>query len=278
MSGSASARFGPLILVLLLTFAAAVAVLMAPRSWLAWTALAGAGALALRGVWDLFQPRHTLLRNYPLLAHFRWFFEFLRPFLRQYIVENDREGRPYNRDQRSLIYERAKDQVDVKPFGSDLDAYDAEFQVLAHSMAPCPKPDADFRVRVGGEQCARPYDASLLNVSAMSFGSLSAPAVEALNLGARRGGFYQDTGEGGISPYHLRHGGDLVWEIGSGYFGCRDKRGHFDRGLFREQAAREQVRMLEIKLSQRGQAWPRRRLAGGQDHPGDRRYPPHSTP
>ena len=250
MSGSASARFGPLILVLLLTFAAAVAVLMAPRSWLAWTALAGAGALALRGVWDLFQPRHTLLRNYPLLAHFRWFFEFLRPFLRQYIVENDREGRPYNRDQRSLIYERAKDQVDVKPFGSDLDAYDAEFQVLAHSMAPCPKPDADFRVRVGGEQCARPYDASLLNVSAMSFGSLSAPAVEALNLGARRGGFYQDTGEGGISPYHLRHGGDLVWEIGSGYFGCRDKRGHFDRGLFREQAAREQVRMLEIKLSQ----------------------------
>ena len=155
MSGSASARFGPLILVLLLTFAAAVAVRMAPRSWLAWTALAGAGALALRGVWDLFQPRHTLLRNYPLLAHFRWFFEFLRPFLRQYIVENDREGRPYNRDQRSLIYERAKDQVDVKPFGSDLDAYDAEFQVLAHSMAPCPKPDADFRVRVGGEQCAQ---------------------------------------------------------------------------------------------------------------------------
>ena len=250
MSGSRLVRFGPLIVVLLLVFLSAVAVIMAPGSWLAWVALAGTGVLALCGLWDLFQSHHSLLRNYPLLAHFRWFFEFLRPFLRQYIVENDREGRPYNRDQRSLIYERAKDQVDVKPFGTDLDAANAEFQLLAHSMAPTSKPKPDFRVRVGGDQCKLPYDASLLNVSAMSFGSLSAPAVEALNLGARQGGFYQDTGEGAISPYHLRHGGDLVWEIGSGYFGCRDDKGRFDRSLFREQAARDQVRMVEIKLSQ----------------------------
>ncbi len=250
MSTTAPARYGALVLVWLCTAVAAAAVWRWSRSPWAWAALAVFGVLGLRGLWDLIQSRHTLLRNYPLLAHFRWFFEFLRPFLRQYIVENDREGRPYNRDMRSLIYERAKDQVDVKPFGSDLDAYDAEFQVLAHSMAPRPKPDADFRVRVGGEACTQPYEAALLNISAMSFGSLSAPAIEALNLGARRGGFYHDTGEGGISPYHRRHGGDLVWEIGSGYFGCRDRDGHFDRGLFREQATLDQVKMIEIKLSQ----------------------------
>lgn len=250
MSTTAPARYGALVLVWLCTAVAAAAVWRWSRSPWAWAALAVFGVLGLRGLWDLIQLRHTLLRNYPLLAHFRWFFEFLRPFLRQYIVENDREGRPYNRDMRSLIYERAKDQVDVKPFGSDLDAYDAEFQVLAHSMAPRPKPDADFRVRVGGEACTQPYEAALLNISAMSFGSLSAPAIEALNLGARRGGFYHDTGEGGISPYHRRHGGDLVWEIGSGYFGCRDRDGHFDRGLFREQATLDQVKMIEIKLSQ----------------------------
>lgn len=250
MSTTAPARFGALVLVWVCTAVAAVAAWRWSRSPWAWAALAVFGVLGLRGLWDLIQSRHTLLRNYPLLAHFRWFFEFLRPFLRQYIVENDREGRPYNRDMRSLIYQRAKDQVDVKPFGSDLDAYNAEFQVLAHSMAPRRKPDADFRVRVGGEVCSQPYEAALLNVSAMSFGSLSAPAIEALNLGAGRGGFYHDTGEGGISPYHRRHGGDLVWEIGSGYFGCRDRDGHFDRGLFREQATLDQVKMIEIKLSQ----------------------------
>jgi len=227
-----------------------VALFFNPASPWLWLLTLVALALLGQGLRDLLQHRHTLLRNYPLLAHFRWFFEFLRPFLRQYIVENDREGRPYNRDMRSLIYERAKDQVDAKPFGSDLDAYDNEFQVVTHSMAPRPKPDTEFRVRVGTGTCARPFDASLLNVSAMSFGSLSGPAVEALNLGARRGGFYQDTGEGGISPYHVRHGGDLVWEIGSGYFGCRDRDGYFDRGLFREQANRDSVRMIEIKLSQ----------------------------
>tara|TARA_A100001391_G_scaffold85722_1_gene56060 strand:- start:10823 stop:12460 length:1638 start_codon:yes stop_codon:yes gene_type:complete len=250
MSTTAPVRFGALVLVWLCTAVAVAAVWRWSASPWAWAALAVFGVLGLRGLWDLIQRRHSLLRNYPLLAHFRWFFEFLRPFLRQYIVENDREGRPYNRDMRSLIYQRAKDQVDVKPFGTDLDAYDAEFQVLAHSMAPRPKADGDFRVEVGGAACKKPYRAALLNVSAMSFGSLSAPAIEALNLGARQGGFYHDTGEGGISPYHRRHGGDLVWEIGSGYFGCRDQDGRFDRGLFREQATLDQVKMIEIKLSQ----------------------------
>lgn len=240
---------GPVIAALIF-LGGGVALFFYPASPWLWLLTLVALALLAQGLRDLLQHRHTLLRNYPLLAHFRWFFEFLRPFLRQYIVENDREGRPYNRDMRSLIYERAKDQVDAKPFGSDLDAYDNEFQVVTHSMAPRPKPDSDFRVRVGADTCARPFDVSLLNVSAMSFGSLSGPAVEALNLGARRGGFYQDTGEGGISPYHVRHGGDLVWEIGSGYFGCRDRDGYFDRGLFREQANRDSVRMIEIKLSQ----------------------------
>ncbi|MDX1803835.1 MAG: FMN-binding glutamate synthase family protein [Alcanivorax sp.] len=215
-----------------------------------WGGVLLAWALSVIGVWNLLQSSHTLLRNYPLLAYFRWFFEFLRPFLRQYIVENDREGRPYNRNMRSLIYQRAKDVVDVKPFGTDLDVYANEYQLVTHSMAPRPTPDAGFRLTVGSSQCRQPYEVSLLNVSAMSFGSLSAPAIEALNLGARQGGFYHDTGEGSISRYHRRHGGDLVWEIGSGYFGCRDPQGHFDPAQFREQARSEQVKMIEIKLSQ----------------------------
>lgn len=240
---------GPAIAAVMLLGSGAALWFNPTSAWL-WVLALLSLALLTQGFHDLLQHRHTLLRNYPLIAHFRWFFEFLRPFLRQYIVENDREGRPYNRDMRSLIYARAKDQVDAKPFGSDLDAYDNEFQVVTHSMAPRPKCEDQVRVRVGTTTCSRPYDVSLLNVSAMSFGSLSGPAVEALNLGARRGGFYHDTGEGGISSYHLRHGGDLVWEIGSGYFGCRDRNGYFDRELFREQANRDAVRMIEIKLSQ----------------------------
>lgn len=252
MSGSASgsARFGALLAVIVLALIASAALFFPPSSLGLWCVAGLLWLLAALGVWDFFQRPHTLMRNYPLLAHFRWIFEFLRPFLRQYIVEGDREARPYNHDQRSLIYQRAKDAVDVKPFGTDLDVYDNEYQLVTHSMAPRPKPDADFRVRIGTAACSRPYDASLLNVSAMSFGSLSAPAIEALNLGAKRGGFYHDTGEGGISPYHRRHGGDLVWEIGTGYFGCRDDHGNFDRALFKEQACLEQVKMIEIKLSQ----------------------------
>lgn len=252
MSGSSSglARFGTLLAAMAFALITTTALMVRPGlTWL-WGACALFWLLTGVGVWDLLQPRHTLMRNYPVLAHFRWMFEFLRPFLRQYIVEGDREARPYNRDQRSLIYQRAKDVVDVQPFGTDLDVYDGQYQMMTHSMAPRPKSNEDFRVRVGTAACRKPYDVSLLNVSAMSFGSLSAPAIEALNLGAKRGGFYHDTGEGGISPYHTRHGGDLVWEIGTGYFGCRDDQGGFDRARFKELAALEQVRMIEIKLSQ----------------------------
>ncbi|EKF75195.1 glutamate synthase [Alcanivorax hongdengensis A-11-3] len=244
------ARYGALIAVVFLALASAAGLFFFPQRHGLWMLLLVAGPLAIIGLWDLLQSSHSLLRNYPLLGHVRWFFEFLRPFLRQYIVEGDREARPYNRNMRSLIYQRAKDVVDVKPFGTDLDVYANEYQLVTHSMAPRPTPDADFRVTVGSSQCKQPYQASLLNVSAMSFGSLSAPAIEALNLGARNGGFYHDTGEGSISRYHRLHGGDLVWELGSGYFGCRDDNGHFDRQQFREQARSDQVKMIEIKLSQ----------------------------
>ncbi len=206
--------------------------------------------LALLGVWNVVQTKHTLMRNYPVVAHFRWISERLRPFLRQYIVEDDLEGRPYDRDARSQIYRRAKDAVDVHPFGTELDTYASEYEWITHSVSPAPVAKEPFRVTVGGPQCSKPYSASVLNISAMSFGALGAHAVEALNWGAKRGGFYHDTGEGGFSRYHRIHGGDIVWEIGSGYFGCRDKTGHFDPDRFAEQACEEQVKMVEIKLSQ----------------------------
>jgi glutamate synthase domain-containing protein 2 len=206
--------------------------------------------LAALALFDLFQTRHSLRRNYPLTARIRWLFEWMRPYLRAYIVESDLDGRPFSHDERALVYARAKGQEDAHPFGTELDVYSGEYEWLAHSMAPRATAPADTRVTVGNDQCARPYSASRLNISAMSFGALSGAAIEALNRGAKIGNFYHDTGEGGISPYHLKHGGDLVWEIGSGYFGCRDAAGRFDPECFRDEAAREQVKMVEIKLSQ----------------------------
>ncbi|MEJ8574808.1 FMN-binding glutamate synthase family protein [Microbaculum marinum] len=206
--------------------------------------------LAAVGIWNLFQNRHTLLRNYPVIAYVRWISEELRPFLHQYIVESNLEGRPYTREHRSLIYQRAKADVDVHPFGTELDVYGDEYEWIAHSIAARHVDPKTFRVEVGGAQCSKPYSASLLNISAMSFGALGAHAIEALNLGAKLGGFYHDTGEGSISPYHRKNGGDLVWELGSGYFGCRDRAGRFDPKRFADQATSEQVKMIEIKLSQ----------------------------
>lgn len=200
--------------------------------------------------WDFVQTRHTLRRNYPLLARVRWAMEGLRPYLRAYIVEGDLEGRPFNHDERALVYARAKGQLDSHPFGTELDVYSDEYEWLAHSIVPNEEVPAEWRVDVGGAQCSRPYSAALLNISAMSFGSLSANAIMALNKGAADGGFYHDTGEGGLSRYHRSHGGDLVWEIGSGYFGCRDKEGRFEPSLFADTAQIDQVRMVEIKLSQ----------------------------
>jgi glutamate synthase domain-containing protein 2 len=199
---------------------------------------------------DMTQSEHSLRRNYPVSARFRWFFEWLRPFLRAYIVEGNLEGRPFSIDDRKLIYARAKGDPDAHPFGTELDVYSGEYEWLAHSMIPNAAAPKEMRVMVGSSQCARPYSASRLNISAMSFGSLGANAIEALNMGARMAGCYHDTGEGAISPYHLKHGGDIVWEIGSGYFGCRDDDGHFDPARFAEHAAIDSVKMIEIKLSQ----------------------------
>ena len=200
--------------------------------------------------WDFVQTRHTLRRNYPLIARVRWLMEDLRPFLRAYVVESDLDGRPFNHDERALVYARAKGQLDAHPFGTELDVYSDEYEWLGHSIAPNEKAPENWRVKVGGPQCAKPYDASLLNISAMSFGALSANAILALNQGAKLGGFYHDTGEGGLSRHHRTHGGDLVWEIGSGYFGACSEPGKFDPARFEETAQADQVRMIEIKLSQ----------------------------
>jgi glutamate synthase domain-containing protein 2 len=207
-------------------------------------------ALGALGLADLFQTHHTLWRNYPVLSRIRWVMDALRPYIRAYVVEGDLEGRPFNRDERALVYQRAKGQEDAHPFGTELDVYGEEYEWFSHSIQPSRIEGHDFRVMIGGPQCSRPYSASIFNISAMSFGSLGAKAIEALNLGAKTGGFYHDTGEGGLSPYHEKHGGDIVWEIGSGYFGARGEDGRFDPGRFEHRAISPQVKMIEIKLSQ----------------------------
>jgi glutamate synthase domain-containing protein 2 len=218
--------------------------------WPIWGwGVAVAAILVVLGCWDLLQGRSTLRRNYPILAHFRYGLESVGPEIRQYFIESDTAEAPFSRQQRALVYRRAKGVMDVVPFGTLQDAYAVDYEWINHSLAPTDIADHDFRVVIGGE-AAQPYSASVFNISAMSFGSLSANAVRALNEGARRGRFYHDTGEGSISPYHLEHGGDLVWELGSGYFGCRDGEGRFDPQRFAAQAARPSVKMIEIKLSQ----------------------------
>ncbi|MDF1762799.1 MAG: FMN-binding glutamate synthase family protein, partial [Oleibacter sp.] len=206
--------------------------------------------LIVLGLYDFMQSRITITRNYPVLARIRWLFYDLRPFLRQYIVEGDLEGTPYSFEARNLIQTRARGQKDTHPFGSDRNMDEAGFTWISHSMNPANDPDLDPRITIGNEQCSQPYTASILNISAMSFGALSANAIEALNLGAKEGHFYHDTGEGGFSDYHRKHGGDIVWEIGTGYFGCRDEDGNFDPESFAKTARLPAVKMTEIKLSQ----------------------------
>lgn len=207
------------------------------------------GALAVLGTHDLMQRKSSLLRNYPILGHFRYRLEAIGPEMRQYFIESDTAEVPFSRQQRALVYQRAKSVRDTRPFGTQQNVYAPEHEWLNHSLVPVRIPSYDFRVIIGGSR-AKPYSASLFNISAMSFGSLSANAILALNEGASRGGFYHDTGEGSISPYHLQGGGDLVWEIGSGYFGCRDSQGRFDPERFAANARLNAVRMIEIKLSQ----------------------------
>lgn len=235
--------FGSIVLTLL----SLVLVAMGHRDWI-WV-LVIAGALAALGTWDLLQKKATLRRNYPILAHFRYGLESVGPEIRQYFVESDIAEVPFSRDQRSLVYQRAKSVSDVVPFGSELDVYGNNYEWINHSVAPTATHDADYRVVIG-PACAQPYASSVFNISAMSFGSLSANAIRALNWGAKRGGFSHDTGEGSISRYHREFGGDLVWEIGSGYFGCRNEYGSFNAELFTRNATDPQVKMVELKLSQ----------------------------
>ncbi len=225
-----------------------LATLLVASYWV-WVALPLL-ALALTGVWDVRQSRSSIRRNYPVLAHFRFMFEAIRPEIRQYFLESDADETPFSRVQRSIVYQRAKNVLDKRPFGTQLDVYQANYEWINHSMLPAEIESHDFRVSIGGSRCSKPYGASVFNISAMSFGSLSANAILALNEGARRGGFYHDTGEGSISRYHREPGGDLVWEIGSGYFGCRTADGRFSPERFAENAALDQVKMIEIKLSQ----------------------------
>jgi glutamate synthase domain-containing protein 2 len=209
------------------------------------------GALTLLGIHDITQRRHSILRNYPVLGHVRWLAEFVRPEIRQYLIEADEDAAPFSRSQRSLVYQRAKGEAGEHPFGTLMDVYRVGYEFIGHSASPAKAADPEtFRITIGGAQCAKPYSASVFNISAMSFGSLSANAIRALNAGAKRGGFSHDTGEGSISPYHREAGGDIVWEVASGYFGCRTDDGHFDPQRFAEQAAADQVKMIEIKLSQ----------------------------
>ncbi|WP_050770809.1 FMN-binding glutamate synthase family protein [Roseobacter sp. CCS2] len=207
-------------------------------------------ALTALGIRDVNQTSHAIVRNYPVLGHIRFLFEKIRPEIRQYLIEGDQEEQPFSREQRSLVYQRAKGAEDKRPFGSHERVYEAGYSWLTHSVEPTHFDDTDFRVMIGGDKCKQPYNASLYNISAMSFGSLSANAISALNKGAKQGGFAHDTGEGGISRYHREGGGDLIYEVGSGYFGCRNDDGTFNPDKFAKQAADDQVKMIEIKLSQ----------------------------
>ena len=207
-------------------------------------------ALMLIGFRDLYQTRHAIQRNYPIIGHLRFMLEYIGPEIRQYFIESDTEAAPFSRQQRAIVYQRSKNVLDKRPFGTQHDPYAVGFEWINHSIAPAPVAEpADFRVRIGSER-AQPYDASVFNVSAMSFGALSGNAIQSLNRGAKLGRFAHDTGEGSISVHHREHGGDLIWEIGSGYFGCRSGDGQFDPDRFAAQATHPQVKMIEIKLSQ----------------------------
>ena len=215
-----------------------------------WIMAAVFGFLSLVGLKDVTQTRHAVLKNYPVIGHVRYSFEKIRPEIRQYLLEGEEDEVPFSREQREIVYQRAKNLEDKRPFGTRKRVYDSGYQWLTHSIMPRKIESNNFRVTIGGPDCKQPYDASIYNISAMSFGALSANAILALNKGAKKGGFAHDTGEGGISRYHREGGGDLIWELGSGYFGARDKEGRFDPVRFTEQAADPQIKMIEVKLSQ----------------------------
>ena len=247
--------------ILVLCAVASIVGLIAAVAWGRWWWLLPLVAISLCvvGAMDLRQTRHSILRNYPVIGHMRFLLEYIRPEMRQYFIEGDHEALPFSRAQRSLVYQRSKGEPDSRPFGTLLDVSANGYEWVNHSMTPTKLDSHDFRVWIGGQPgqplpgkdvCTQPYSASVFNISAMSFGALSANAVLALNLGARTGGFAHDTGEGSISQYHRVHGGDLIWQVASGYFGCRNPDGTFSEERFIANAADPQVKMIELKLSQ----------------------------
>jgi len=240
-------RYSALLAAIILMLASLIASL-----WVGWLFVLFIffAALTGLGLHDIRQNRHAVTRNYPIIGHVRFLFETIRPEIRQYLIEGDKDEMPFSREARSLVYQRAKGAEDKRPFGTQENVYEAGYSWLTHSVMPVHFDDFDFRVTIGGPDCKQPYNASLYNISAMSFGALSANAISALNQGAKLGGFAHDTGEGGISRYHRAAGGDLIYEIGSGYFGCRTPDGSFSPDKFTEQAADPQVKMIELKLSQ----------------------------
>ncbi|MHC5226017.1 FMN-binding glutamate synthase family protein [Ignatzschineria sp. LJL83] len=248
-----AARFGrylPLIFVLSFTI---YGIFYAEHTTTMWVLTGITGFLSLVGIIDISQNTYSVRRNYPIVGNLRYILKHFRAEIRQYFIESDSDPVPFTHAQRKLVYARAKNiaQDSVLAFGTLQNVYEPGYQFVTHSMSTVPEADpATFRVTIGGDDCLHPYSASILNISAMSFGALSARAVESLNGGAKLGNFAHDTGEGGISPYHRRQGGDLIWELGSGYFGCRTDDGHFDPVKFEEQAADPQIKMIEIKLSQ----------------------------
>lgn len=241
-------RFLVLVLVSLGAVLSLAAGLMDNHGWLIPAAIFV--PLALLGVYDLIQKKHAILRNYPVIGHIRFLMESIRPEIRQYLIEGDHEEVPFSRQARALVYQRAKGVEDKKPFGTIENVYGAGYAWLTHSATPTHIADFDFRVRIGGSACRQPYDASLYNISAMSFGALSGNAISALNRGAKKGGFAHDTGEGGISRYHREGGGDLIYQVASGYFGCRNDDGSFSEEKFAALSADPQIKMVEVKLSQ----------------------------
>jgi glutamate synthase domain-containing protein 2 len=244
--------FSPRFITLTLSVLASAVLLVAaaghPESLALIVPLGVCLGLVIVGILDLVQTRHAILRNYPIAAHLRFILEAVRPEMRQYFFEDDKFGTPFSRDKRSIVYQRAKRQLDKRPFGTNYDVYSEGFEWLNHSMAPTPVLGDHFRTDVGSHGSR--YSASMFNISAMSFGALSPNAIRALNKGAKKGGFAHDTGEGGFSPYHREFGGDIIWELGSGYFGARNPDGTFSAERFASVAASEQIKMIEVKLSQ----------------------------
>ena len=231
-------------------FIMAAVVLWAQFQPNAYWAFAAIGPVLAAGFQDFFQTGKAIRRNFPVIGRFRYWFETIRPEINQYFIESNSDGVPFSREQRSVVYQRAKGDVDTVPFGTQQDVYSVGYEWVPHSLAPTHIAEDEMRLKVGGPHCKKPYRASLLNISAMSYGALSKNAITALSGGAKLGGFAHNTGEGGLSPYHLEGGGDLIWQVGTGYFSCRNPDGTFNPERFKENATLDQVKMIEIKLSQ----------------------------